>query len=479
MCRAASRSSLVQRRTVRSKVVGDAIRSAGAGHRPQLGPAHVAPVAVLLRVDVGRLQLVDRARPAPDARGLRAVGVSLARAEPEPADVRDRRRQLEAQPEAGQRDVPRPSGVDRPLQPHPAVDARPPVGRHHREIGRRRRRPHHHDERVAVALHRAHRVRRPDRARARTSAGPPARRARRGRCRWWRATDPAPGRARPPSPKPAKPPRESNRSGSGAGADADAGDRQPAAPAPNASSCPAGAHSWSAASTARTVSHTSPVPARGTRRQRHVHRRAGGAPQGPTTAHAQRAGLVDAPPTRRRHATGRRTRACSSPARRRRRDVERDRREHRLQLGQPRRGRAVGEDQPVDARSCRRAAARRSRRRRRTVPSGARRMPWSIHSQMNPPMQRGYFSNSCWYSSRPPGPLPIACAYSHCTNGIDRGGARRARRPRSIGSSPRPIWSTSSCGGVHAAVDVDVAAVPVALVVDRAARVAWCAPARP
>ena len=37
------------------------------------------------------------------------------------------------------------------------------------------------------------------------------------------------------------------------------------------------------------------------------------------------------------------------------------------------------------------------------------RIPWSIHSQMNPPWQRGYASNSSWYSLSPPGPLPMAC----------------------------------------------------------------------
>ena len=71
-------------------------------------------------------------------------------------------------------------------------------------------------------------------------------------------------------------------------------------------------------------------------------------------------------------------------------------------------------------------------------------MPCSSHSHTNPPMSRGCASNRSWYSVIPPGPVPIACTYSHCTNGIARRRASSAGSS-SAASSIRPMAATSSC----------------------------------
>src|SRR3989442_15840394 len=80
---------------------------------PQLGPADVDPVAVLLRPYVGRLQLVDRGRVATHPDGPPRVRVCLSRPATEPGRPIDLRRKREAHPEPRKRDVrPLPVGVN-------------------------------------------------------------------------------------------------------------------------------------------------------------------------------------------------------------------------------------------------------------------------------------------------------------------------------------------------------------------------------
>ena len=83
-----------------------------------------------------------------------------------------------------------------------------------------------------------------------------------------------------------------------------------------------------------------------------------------------------------------------------------DRLDHLLELEQARATASGPGTAGRRRRSCRRAAARRSRRRRRRTraPSAVRaRRPWSIHSQTKPPWQRGWRSNSSWYSAEAAG----------------------------------------------------------------------------
>ena len=87
-----------QRRGPRSSSAGPSARRAGGPRRePGAGgvgerrPAHLRPVAVLLRQDVRRLELVDGGGEAPDARGAAGVGVGLTRTAAEPLDVVERR----------------------------------------------------------------------------------------------------------------------------------------------------------------------------------------------------------------------------------------------------------------------------------------------------------------------------------------------------------------------------------------------------
>ena len=87
----------------------------------------------------------------------------------------------------------------------------------------------------------------------------------------------------------------------------------------------------------------------------------------------------------------------------------------------------------------------------------------------------GARSNSAWYSTSPPGPLPIACAYSHSRNGFAR---RAASSPGSSsgGSSRRPSASTSACVGYMRLCTSPSVAVQVVLVVQRPRRVALARP---
>ena len=134
---------------------------------------------------------------------------------------------------------------------------------------------------------------------------------------------------------------------------------------------------------------------------------------------------------------------------------------------------AVGPDQPVEARSCRRWARRRSRRRTpsASVPSGSVwTRPWSQNSQMKPPWSPGVDSIASQYSASVPLLLPIACEYSHMISGCR--------------CSPERAWATiADDRRVHRAGDVADALVarPVeadrALVVERPGRVVAAEPA--
>ena len=158
VCRAASRSSLVQRRAVRSKhgcALHPQPRAAPVGDGR---PAHVGAVAVLLRPDVRRLELVDRRREAPDAGGAAGVRVRLARAAAEPLDAVERGREREPQAEPGQREGPVALGADVERQHQPLAGGRPGVGREQTAVPRRGADPRAHDERAGAGLDRDHPV---------------------------------------------------------------------------------------------------------------------------------------------------------------------------------------------------------------------------------------------------------------------------------------------------------------------------------
>ena len=215
-------------------------------------------------------------------------------------------------------------------------------------------------------------------------------------------------------------------------------------PAPHATSWPAGAHGSSAASTARTVSHASPVVGGSSSGQRELGDRAR---RQRADAQRRRAPPRRPPPPAPRRtpgARGRGSRGGSRPAGRRRAAGDPHRLEDLLELDQPRRRRAVGEQQAVGDEVRRRAAARRSRRRRRRTRARRRAARGRSTPRRTRPGSAGGARRAPGTPPARPGPLPIACAYSHSMNGIRR---RRASSAASSSgsSSPRPIASTSSC----------------------------------
>ena len=123
-----------------------------------------------------------------------------------------------------------------------------------------------------------------------------------------------------------------------------------------------------------------------------------------------------------------------------------DRLDHLLELGQAREG-PVGEQQPVgdevavvqglaEVAAVGEELAAVSR-------AGTQAVVDPLHT--NPPWQRGWRSNSSWYSHRPPGPLSPMRPYSQRMNGITR--RRRPARGRPAGPSRRPMASTSAWVG--------------------------------
>jgi hypothetical protein len=114
----------------------------------QGGPAHAGPAAVLLRVEVRRLELLHGGREAADPGRPAGVGVGLARPATEPLDPAEPGRHGHAQADPGQRAGPVPLGDDPDLQPQPAGHRRPAVAGDDPEVGAGGRDPGPHHQRV-------------------------------------------------------------------------------------------------------------------------------------------------------------------------------------------------------------------------------------------------------------------------------------------------------------------------------------------
>ena len=125
------------------------------------GPAHVAAVAVLLRVQVRGLELRHRGREAADPGRSAGVGVGLAGPAPGPLDVPEPGRHRHPQPQPRPRAGPIPLGHDLDLQPQAALDHRPPVGDRHPQVGRGGRHPGPRHQAVALQRDPVHPVPQP------------------------------------------------------------------------------------------------------------------------------------------------------------------------------------------------------------------------------------------------------------------------------------------------------------------------------